>query len=486
MRLNSSAAGSGRSMVRGHFAPRNLGSIQQGMVLVILTMLSAGCRDHQAGSNGAAAPAASGKQDNRVIDPPQVDDPEIDTEVSAAIQQRRDAVFAERSSPGRWGQLGMVMMAHDFNHQAAICFEEASSLDPQQGKWLYLQGKSVLRSNPRESIPLLEQAVKLVGNKPEAVCLTLVETLLELYELDEAEQYLLQFMAENSSSPRARFAQVRLSSLRGNYEQSLRQAKDLAKYLQTNPDFQGRLQPLLLIISESLRRLGDAEQAEAMRQQALAQNEPIWGDPYMAEVKGYETGLKTYLVRADLLFGNGEFDESIAILRSTLQKYPDSVWAKIYLGRALIRIGGADPKTAQSKAQLQEAVTVLEEALELDPNSIEAMYRLAVARTYLGENDEAVKLYRRAIELKPDFTMAYFNLANCLYGMGQREEAVAALTTAVETQPDFVDGHKQLGSLLLMLGRPEEAERHFNTAVQLRPNDAQLRQLLGRSRQAQR
>jgi tetratricopeptide (TPR) repeat protein len=290
-------------------------------------------------------------------------------------------------------------------------------------------------------------------------------------------------LVEHGGDARARLAKARLALMRDDYQSCVQQLQDLVTYLHARRAYQGRQQPILLLLAEALRRQGDVDQAERIRQQAMAQADPSWDDPYQKQVSDRKVGLKTYLVKADLTYGQGKYDESIAVLEQAIEKYPDSIWAKILLARALIRTGAPDSKRPDGSIRLRRAETVLSEVLQAEPNSVEAIFRLAVAKLYQNKPEESAALYERATALKPDFTMAHFNLAHCRIRLNDRAGAIAAAEASVAAEPSFVQGHALAGTLLMDEGRYAEAEKHFDAAVRLQPNNPQLRQQLGEARQ---
>lgn len=417
------------------------------------------------------------------IDPPQVATEGVDPAVIAAINQAAAEATATPHSDQKWGQLGMVLAAHEFDQQAQVCYQQAAALNPNDAKWPYLNARTMLLTVPEQSVPLLLRSVELCGNTPTAPRLTLVETLLELYRLEEADEQLLLFEADYGADPRARFARARLAFLRNDVKTCLDQLKTLTSFLMTQPRYRSRMQPLLLLMAECHRREGEVEKAEQLRKQGLTQSSPSWPDPYQKLVSAKKTGLKAQLVDADRLFGQKKYDESIAMLEQVIEVYPDSIWARILLGRALIRTGAPDSNRPDRRQRLERAMEVLQNVLDIDQNSVEAIFRLAVAKGYAMEREEAAQLYQKAVKLKPDFTMAHYNLALNYRERGRIEEAVEAMERATQAEPDFIAGHAQLGDMMMRAGRYDEAVERLQLAVKLSPRDPRLQSLLARARQ---
>ena len=410
------------------------------------------------------------------VDPPTVDGDTIDPEVAAAIESASKSIQANPTDGRHWGELGMVFFAHDFKGQAIKCFQQAAVHSPEEGRWPYLEARCIAAIRPKEAEQLLSQAVSLCGNDPPSVRLFRVELLLELMQLDEAEAELNLSLDHDPNNGRGQLAKARLLFMKEQHQDCMDVLQKLDANLNSANEQSGRRQPLYLLGAESLRRLGKPEQAEQLRKQAMTQVEFAWPDEYMSEVSSRKTGLKTYLVKADRLYNRGQYEPSIALLRNTVASYPDSLWGKILLGRALIRTGGPSSSYPQDEKQkrLLEAVQILEETLQTDPNAVEAYFRLAVAKDYLQDLDSAIDLYQQAIKLKSDFTMAHYNLASCLNRKRDMDGAIQALEASVQAEPEFVDGHHMLGRLLIAQRRYSEAAKHLGIASQLAPSNQQI------------
>ena len=127
----------------------------------------------------------------------------------------------------------------------------------------------------------------------------------------------------------------------------------------------------------------------------------------------------------------------------------------------------------------------MRQAVSINPNSVEALFRLAVSFDFLAELDgdremlsQAESRYHNAIAIKPDFTMAYFNLGDCLDRQGRLDDAIEAMRGTIRCEPNHVQGRAVLGGLLVRAGRFEEAEKHLRLAIQLDPQNQYANKLL--------
>src|SRR5262245_27538487 len=72
--------------------------------------------------------------------PPVVELKGVDPAIVAAVEQAQAGVHASPFSAPAWGQLGMVLLTHDFTAEAKVCLAEAETLDPSEPRWPYYQG----------------------------------------------------------------------------------------------------------------------------------------------------------------------------------------------------------------------------------------------------------------------------------------------------------------------------------------------------------
>lgn len=455
-----------------------------GAIILVVAVLAVMFRSRSdSPSASKKSPAVSSQ---KIKSPPTIPTEGGDVAVVRAVMLARKEVVAEPKSAPKWGALGEILLAHEFDAEAADCFEAAATLNPKDVRWPYLMGLALRKYDAAAARKWLERAVELCGNKPASPRLTLVELLIEQSELDAAGQQLQLYLREDRSNPRARLAQARLTHLRGESKECMDQLQALGAYMQQHSEYKDRTKPILLLMSECARRTGQREQAETFRKMAEQQGQPSWPDEIFQEVNLRRTGLKQFLTESDRLFQRGDYDGAEELLKRTVNDYPDSIWPKILLARVYIRTGAPDSTYANREERVAAAERLLRDTLKQDPRSVEAMFRLGVALGYQGRAEEAMEMYKSAIQAKPDFTMAYFNLAWCRYQNQDRDGAIEDLKTAVKVQPDFTEGLTALGQWLLERGAFEEAEGYLADAARLQPQDARIRSLLGKSRQGQR
>src|SRR5262245_51121550 len=85
--------------------------------------------------------------------PPLPDLTNCDPEVTNAIEAARANVRLWPWSAERWGQLGILLLAHDMNAEALTCLAHAEEYDPADMRWPYYQGLIFLMDNPEAALP---------------------------------------------------------------------------------------------------------------------------------------------------------------------------------------------------------------------------------------------------------------------------------------------------------------------------------------------
>jgi spermidine synthase len=162
---------------------------------------------------------------------------------------------------------------------------------------------------------------------------------------------------------------------------------------------------------------------------------------------------------ADLYYGKGMLDETIASYSKSLQIKPYNAEAHYNLGLALTDRGRFDG-----------AITHLTEALRIKPDFADAHSNVAYALARRGKLDEAITHYIQSLRINPDNAKAHSNLGGALARQGKLDEAITHFIEALQIEPDFADAHNNLGYALARQGKLDEAIVHYTEALWLKPN----------------
>jgi tetratricopeptide (TPR) repeat protein len=129
---------------------------------------------------------------------------------------------------------------------------------------------------------------------------------------------------------------------------------------------------------------------------------------------------------------------------------------------------------------LSGAITAYRQALLFDPFSSRAQRRLGATLGSAGQEDEALAVLQKAIEHEPDNALLWYERALIESRAGKREQAVEDLRKALQLKPDFADAQNNLGANLAQMGSQQDAETAFRAALSTNPYDAETRANLGR------
>jgi tetratricopeptide (TPR) repeat protein len=178
-------------------------------------------------------------------------------------------------------------------------------------------------------------------------------------------------------------------------------------------------------------------------------------------------GLNASLQQAKELEGAGNYDQAITVLQQATQVDPnqDLVWA--YLGDA-----------QRGAKKYSDAVESYQKALALKPTSGPYMSQLADAYAKSGQTDKAVQQYAAAAQADPQNAAAYYyNEGAVLTNTGKIDEAIAAFDKALQLDPNRADAYYWKGVDMIgkatmkdnkMVAPPGTAEA-FNKYLELQP-----------------
>ena len=127
----------------------------------------------------------------------------------------------------------------------------------------------------------------------------------------------------------------------------------------------------------------------------------------------------------------------------------------------------------QQQGQLEEAIALYGECVELAPHRAETYYKRANALNSLGRLEPALADYERAISFNPSYIYAFCNRGSVLERLERPDEALASYDRALELDPKDALTHYNRGSVLKDLKRYEEALASLEVAIGLNANHAE-------------
>lgn len=154
--------------------------------------------------------------------------------------------------------------------------------------------------------------------------------------------------------------------------------------------------------------------------------------------------------------------DRLSLMQIAVGLAPDYLDANLRLGLELYRLG-----------KKEEALPYVKKAAELGPEMPEVHNNLAVIYADLGESKEAIGEFRRALDLKPDYREAKLNYGRVLEEAGRFEQAEDEYTELLEEEPDNYKARSSLALLYDRTERPELAIREFRILSPTNPELAE-------------
>lgn len=121
--------------------------------------------------------------------------------------------------------------------------------------------------------------------------------------------------------------------------------------------------------------------------------------------------------------------------------------------------------------QHEKAVSELEKAVALNPNSSEAIDALGKILLWTGRPKEALEMFTRAIRLDPLHAQrSYIYLGRTYGSMGQYEEAISVFKKVTSEESDHLVLHLELLACYAALGRNREAKAEVAQVLRIKPD----------------
>jgi tetratricopeptide (TPR) repeat protein len=355
-----------------------------------------------------------------------------------------------RHTPGDaqpWAQLGALLLAHAFPHEAQQCFQAAGELDRTNWQWPYFQAVAQKYESAEDAVRSLQEAL---ARSPEAEAARLLhaELLTNLGRHQEAEAQFRHVLQTAPNHARARLGLSRVLLARGEYERALEALQPSLTHRSTRR----AAQECRAQIEQRLGRLDSAAQALA-EMRKLPPDAP-WPDEPEREFELLRTDRLGYVANALSFQKAGKLKEAHEIARVAESRYPELY----FLVEGNMRLERGDAVGAEA---------ALRQSVQLKPDWVESQFSLGRALALQGKNSEAEQAFRKVIAIEPSYGPAYFELGRCMTQINPAQ-ARAALQSAVDFMPQSAAAHEELAAVLQRENQAVEAERHLQIAKQLR------------------
>ena len=172
---------------------------------------------------------------------------------------------------------------------------------------------------------------------------------------------------------------------------------------------------------------------------------------------------RNYLSLGSHFFQRGYLDQAAVFLQQALQDDPNSAEALYGIGSVYLN----QNKNAEARVMFERCVK-LEASY---PDTItDAWNNLGVLATREGHVADSIEYFQHALQLNPRHLLSLNNLGNAYRSEKRWDDARKALTLAVEVSPEDPEANYSLGMVFAQTNDPEKAYKHLQLALKARPN----------------
>lgn len=167
------------------------------------------------------------------------------------------------------------------------------------------------------------------------------------------------------------------------------------------------------------------------------------------------------------LMDQGQLPEAAEQFQKAINLNPNNLDARFRLGFVLI-----------SQKKYPEAVEIFEGLIMADPQNINAFFMLGIAYSELRAYYPCIANLQHALRLEPSFVEARLTLADAYHNQGKYLISMQELNALESYIPDEDTTYLHRGMILMELERFEEAVPYFEKVIELKPNVIEAYELL--------
>src|SRR5882724_2014135 len=153
-------------------------------------------------------------------------------------------------------------------------------------------------------------------------------------------------------------------------------------------------------------------------------------------------------------------------------------WTALYRHRrtilstaAIIVIAALSARAWVQTSYWRDNETLFRHALAVTVNNDVAENNLGIVFLAQGKVDEAISLLQAAVDLRPDNSPAHENLAKALLQKGQVADALIHYRKLLELQPENIEVHNIVGTILVQQGRVQEGVEEWQKVLSVEPDN---------------
>ena len=348
---------------------------------------------------------------------------------------------------------------------AAVAFYNATQIDPEDGRWMYLRGVIArdLKQNA-EARADFEAALKL-DEVYLPIRYRLSDTLVDLGNIDDARKVLERTTREHSDQAVA-FAMLGQISMRQ------KRYTDAIENLQRALKLEPQANQLYKTLAEAYTGVGNTAAAKEAEAKA-GDVPPRLADPLVVALYSSAAPAQqlsgTPLQQAEQLADNGKIAAARVKLADYQRDHADDVDALAFQARLEASLG--NQFIAQAAA---------DQALTLKPDSATALFARGLVYEYAGDDNQAYAFYQRAVRADVKLAPARLLLGNAEMRRGRYSQAAEQYHQLTLLQPDDPQAQAHLVAAQVAAGQCGRALADTSAAQKRNPKNGELMQIFVR------
>ncbi|MBR1461487.1 tetratricopeptide repeat protein [bacterium] len=137
--------------------------------------------------------------------------------------------------------------------------------------------------------------------------------------------------------------------------------------------------------------------------------------------------------------------------------------------------------SAEHQQDLKEAISKLEQAIEISGGEAMLYTKLAGIYAEIDEYDKALANYQKVIAINPDDAFIYISVGSIYESQGKYKQALEAYNKALDIFPEYKYNYFNIGNVQYQLGNYKEAVKNYSAFLETYSGHSEARENLANS-----
>ena len=381
------------------------------------------------------------------------------------IQDGQQDLPAREQLATQYAQAGQLLHAYEILDEAAICYNNAILLEPQNNlQWHYLLAQLHRSTNNKTAaVEHLQEALRIASlrDKPslellQAIHYYLGDTHLSLNQIEES-QLAFEKALELKDNPIIHWGLGKTTMV----TDPSTAIDHFNSALQMSPNAKSVHYSLMM----AYNKVGNRRQAKIHEDAFHRGHLDLYlPDSLMESVEALKETVAALRSRGDTaLFTRGDYPSAIQLYTAAIKKAPQDPSLHLNLGLARLRMG-----------QVPAAKAHFNDTLAINPNNSRALTNLALIALAQDDRTTASSLLKRAVEAEPNNHEIRQTFVTLLIQSDKPAEALPHLNHILDRSPANQQALTGITYCLLTTREVEQALQYLNTALTLFPDNRAL------------